>query len=97
MAKAQKRGGRYRQMLLEQRGQKTVEETEPGSFFRLRFYLCLCLFIAYLILDYTKASISSIDSSRIQMEISRDMTAELDLEETLQQVMNSITNEVYIK
>ena len=97
MAKVQQKGGQYRQMLLEQRGQITTEEPEPVSFFRIRFYLCLCLFVAYMILDYTKASIYSVDSSRIYAEISKDMTAELQLEDAWAEMMNSITKEIYIK
>ena len=97
MAKIQPKGGQYRQMLLEQRGVKVTEEPEPVSFFRIRFYLCLCLFVAYMILDYTKASFYSLDSSRIHAEISKDMTAELQLEEAWTEVINSITKEIYVK
>lgn len=96
MAKLQKQGGQYRQMLLEQRGQRT-EEKEPVSYFRIRFYLCLCLFIGYILLDYSQTSVYSVDSSRICAEVSRDMTAELKLEETWAKLLDSITKEVYIQ
>lgn len=90
MAKTQNRGGEYRRMLLEQRGSAPDPGGEPAGFLRIRFYICLCLFVCYLILDYTKASIYNLDSSRIYAAISRDMTKELDLEETLAKVMDSI-------
>jgi len=96
MTKARKQGSQYRQMLLEQQGQR-AEEEEPVSFFRIRFYLCLCLFAAYMILDYTKASVYSVDSACIYEEIGRDMTEELDLTQAWTQVMDSITKEIYIK
>lgn len=96
MAKTQRQGGLYRKMLLEHQGQRTEEE-EPVSFFRIRFFFCLCLFIGYLILDYTDTSFYSVDSSRICTEISKDMTENLDLKETFSQMVDSITKEIYIK
>ncbi|MCI8335233.1 MAG: hypothetical protein HFH25_11720 [Lachnospiraceae bacterium] len=93
MAKTQNRGGEYRRMLLEQRGQRGSAPDpagEPAGFLRIRFYVSLCLFVCYLILDYTKASIYTLDSSRIYAAISRDMTQDLDLEETFAKVMDSI-------
>lgn len=92
MAKTQNRGGEYRRMLLEQRGQRGIsaEPAEASGIFRIRFYICLCLFIGYLILDYTKASLYTLDSSRIYAEICRDMTADLNLEETFANMMDSI-------
>ena len=79
-------------MLLEQRGQRGMapEPAEAAGFFRIRFYICLCLFVGYLILDYTKASLYTLDSSRIYAEISRDMASELNLEEAFANVMDSI-------
>ena len=68
MAKAQKTGGQYRQMLLAQQGHRMAEPEEPVSFFRIRFYICLCLFLGYVILDYTKASVYEVDSTRIYAE-----------------------------
>lgn len=89
MAKPQTRGGRYRQMLLAQQGEEPARQ-EPVSFFRVRFYICICLFIGYLILDYTKASVGSVDSSRIYAEIHKDLAAEVDLEAVLAKAVNSI-------
>ena len=91
MAKAPKMGGQYRQMLLAQQGHHSVADTEePVSFFRIRFYICLCLFLAYVILDYTKASFYEVDSARIVAEVQRDLTAELDLEETVSRALEGI-------
>lgn len=90
MAKAQKTGGQYRQMLLAQQGHRIADPEEPVSFFRIRFYICLCLFLCYVILDYTKASIYQVDSTFIYAEIQKDMTAEMDLEETLARVLDGI-------
>jgi hypothetical protein len=78
----------YRQMLLAQRGE-AVEE-KPAGAFRIRFYFCLCLFAAYILLDYSKATVYSIDSERICQEIGRDMSADFNLEDAVSQVMNSI-------
>ena len=96
MAKTQKQGGQYRKMLLEHQGQRTEEE-QPVSFFRIRFFFCLCLFVGFLILDYTGASLYSVDSSRICAEISKDMKANLELKETFSQMLDSIAKEIYIK
>ena len=96
MAKTQKQGGQYRKMLLEQQGQRT-EEKEPVSYFRIRFYLCLCLFMGFLILDVTKTSVYNVDSSRICAEISKDMTENLELKETFSQMVDSITKEIYVR
>ena len=90
MAKTQPTGGQYRQMLLAQRSVKTAEAEEPVSFFRIRFYICLCLFLCYVILDYTKASVYEVDSARICAEVQKDMTAKMDLEETLAKVLDGI-------
>lgn len=90
MAKAQKTGGQYRQMLLAQQGHRTAEPEEPVSFFRIRFYICLCLFLCYVILDYTKASVYEVDSARIAAEVQRDFAAEIDLEESLSRALDSI-------
>ena len=92
MAKTERQGGRYRKMLLEQQGQAPQEE-EPSAgwvFFRIRFYTCICLFVAYVILDYTKASIGTVDSSRIYAEIERDMTDEIELREAWSNAVNSV-------
>ena len=65
MAKNERRGGQYRKMLLEQRGQAPeTEEPSGGAFFRIRLYVCICLFVAYVILDYTKASIGTVPDLR---------------------------------
>lgn len=90
MAKVQKTGGQYRQMLLAQQGHMTADPEEPVSFFRIRFYICLCLFLGYVILDYTKASFYQVDSARIAAEVQRDMTTELDLEETFARALDTI-------
>lgn len=97
MTKKQKKGGQYRQMLLEQQGQFKQEEKEPVGLFRIRFYLCLCLFVAYMILDYTKTSVGTVDSRRIYAEISNDWTTQIDLEETFASMIDSITKEIYIQ
>lgn len=94
MAKSEKRaGGQYRKMLLEQQGHRVPEEGEPSSagvFFRIRFYVCLCLFVAYLILDYTKASVGAVDSSRIYAEIEKDLTKDLNLQEAWSKALDSV-------
>ena len=91
MAKNERRGGQYRKMLLEQRGQAPeTEEPSGGTFFRIRLYVCICLFVAYVILDYTKASIGTVDSSRIYAEIERDMTDEIELREAWSNAVNSV-------
>ena len=46
--------------------------------------------MAYVILDYTKASIGTVDSSRIYAEIERDMTDEMELREAWSNAVNSI-------
>ena len=89
MAKNERRGGQYRKMLLERRAPET-EEPSGGAFFRIRLYVCICLFVAYVILDYTKASIGTVDSSRIYAEIERDMTDEMELREAWSNAVNSI-------
>ncbi len=91
MAKAERRGGQYRKMLLEQQGQMIPEEESSGGiFFRIRFYVCLCLFAAYVILDYTKASVGSVDSSRIYAEIERNMTENFDLQKAWSQAVEAV-------
>lgn len=91
MAKAPKMGGQYRQMLLSQQGHRSVADTEePVSFFRIRFYICLCLFLAYVILDYTKASFYEVDSARIAEEVQKDLTEDLNLQETLAKALDGI-------
>lgn len=92
MAKTERQGGRYRKMLLEQRGQAPQEEEPSASwvFFRIRFYTCICLFVAYVILDYTKASVVSVDSSRIYAEIERDLAEDFDLEEAWSKAVESV-------
>ncbi len=67
-----------------------AESEEPVSFFRIRFYICLCLFLCYVILDYTKASVYEVDSARIYAEVQRDLTAEVDLQEPLARVLDGI-------
>lgn len=91
MAKNERRGGQYRKLLLEQRGQAPeAEEPSGGAFFRIRFYVSLCLFVAYVILDYTKASVGTVDSSRIYAEIERDMTDGTNLQEAWSNAINSV-------
>ena len=82
MAKAQKAGGQYRQMLLAQQGHQTAETEEPVSFFRI--------FLCYVILDYTKASVYEVDSARICTEVRKDLTEDLDLAETLGKALDNI-------
>ena len=91
MAKNERRGGQYRKILLEQRGEAPSEE-EPsgGAFFRIRFYICICLFVAYVILDYTKASVGVWNSSRIYAEIEKDLTAEFDLKEAWSKAVDAV-------
>lgn len=43
-----------------------------------------------MILDYTKASFYEVDSARIVAEVQRDLTAELDLEETVSRALEGI-------
>ena len=95
MAKTQRQGGQYRKMLLEHQGQRTEEE-EPVSFFRIRFFFCLCLFIGYLILDYTDTSFYSVDSSRICTEKIKNMTENLDLKENFIHKVNYIKKKIYM-
>lgn len=91
MAKAPKTGGQYRQMLLAQQGHHSMADSEePVGFFRIRFYICLCLFLCYVILDYTKASFYQVDSARIAAEVQKDLTADLDLQETLAKALDGI-------
>lgn len=92
MAKTERQGGRYRKMLLEQQGQAPQEEESSAGwvFFRIRFYTCICLFVAYVILDYTKASVVSVDSSRIYAEIERDLAEDFDLEEAWSKAVESV-------
>lgn len=91
MAKTERRGGQYRKMLLEQQGQAAPEEEPSGRiFFRIRFYTCLCLFAAYVILDYTKASVGSVDSRRIYAEIERNMTEEFDLQKAWSKAVEAV-------
>lgn len=80
MAKEATHGGEYRRMMLERSGQYREEGPTSVSFFLLRFYVCLALFIGFCIFDYTKASVYSCDSRRILSEIQRDGIENLDLE-----------------
>ncbi len=88
MAKRERRGGQYRAYLLEQRGQ--LPEEEPAGAFRIKFYICLCLFIGYVLLDYTNASFYSLDSNKIYTAVSEDMTADFDVEEAFHQMLDSV-------
>ena len=55
MKKSERQGGQYRQLLLAQRGQAPASEEPAGRIWiRIRFYVCLCLFVAYVLLDYSK-------------------------------------------
>ncbi|MCI9681857.1 MAG: hypothetical protein HFI26_10775 [Lachnospiraceae bacterium] len=90
MAKTQNTRGQYRQLLLAQQGHQMTEPEEPVSFFRIRFYICLCLFLCYVILDYTKASFYEVDSARIYAEVRKDLAADMDLEETLAHMLDGI-------
>ncbi len=62
----------------------------PQGPFRIRFYICLCLFLCYVILDYTKASFYEVDSARIYAEVRKDLAADMDLEETLAHMLDGI-------
>lgn len=90
MAKNEKHGGQYRQMLLEQRGQSEPQETGGGIYFRIRFYICLFLFVAYLILDYTKTSVGPVDSRWICTEIEKDLTKDVRIQEAWSKALHSI-------
>lgn len=69
--------GEYRRRMLERSGQ-LKEEAPAVSFFLIRFYICLALFLAFCLLDYTKARFYSVDSERVVAEIQEDGLKELD-------------------
>ena len=91
MAKNERRGGQYRQMLLEQRGEAPSEEAPSGgAFFRSRFYICICLFVASVFLDYPMDSGVVWYSNMIYAEIERDLTAEFDLQEAWSKAVDAV-------
>ena len=93
MKKTERQGGQYRQLLLAQRGQAPALEEPAGRIWqRIRFYVCLCLFAAYLLLDYSQASIASWNSERICREVERDYSRQLDfdLEQVLSRAVSAI-------
>lgn len=87
MAKEMVHGGEYRRRMLEKSGQYREEEPTAVSFFLLRFYLCLALFIGFCVLDYTKASIYTYDSRKVVAEIQADG---LDFESAMAGIRESI-------
>lgn len=95
MKKTERQGGQYRSLLLEQRGQIPAQEESTGRIWlRIRFYVCLCLFAAYVLLDYSNATIASWDSERIFREVERDYTEQLNLD--LEQVLSRAASTIRI-
>ena len=81
MKKSERQGGQYRQLLLAQRGQAPASEEPSGRIWlRIRFYVCLCLFAAYVLLDYSQANVASWNSERICREVERDYSEQLNLD-----------------
>lgn len=97
MAQISKTGGQYRQLLQKERGENRMPERTSLYFFRLRFYVSLCLFAAYLILTYTKSSIASIDSQRIQEAILCDSFTAWEQPGNWTEIFQTLTEEIYIK
>lgn len=88
MKKTERQGGQYRSLLLEQRGQIPAQEEPTGRIWlRIRFYVCLCLFAAYILLDYSGKTIASWSSVKILQEVEKDYSENLNfnLEEVLLQ------------
>ena len=95
MKKTERQGGQYRSLLLEQRGQIPVQEEPTGRIWlRIRFYVCLCLFAAYVLLDYSNTNIASWNSERICREVERDYTEQLNLD--LEQVLSRAASTIRI-
>ena len=95
MKKSERQGGQYRQLLLAQRGQVPVSEEPAGRIWiRIRFYVCLCLFAAYVLLDYSDTNIASWNSERICREVERDYTEQLNLD--LEQVLSRAASTIRI-
>ena len=93
MKKSERQGGQYRQLLLAQQGQAPASEEPSGRIWlRIRFYVCLCLFAAYILLDYSRANVASWDSERICREVERDYSRQLslDLEQVLSRAASTI-------
>ena len=93
MKKSERQGGQYRQLLLAQQGQAPASEEPSGRIWlRIRFYVCLCLFSAYILLDYSRANVASWDSERICREVERDYSRQLsrDLEQVLSRAASVI-------
>lgn len=93
MKKTERQGGQYRQLLLAQRGQAPAQEEPVGRIWiRIRFYVCLCLFAAYMLLDYSHANIASWNSERICQEVERDYSEQLgfNLNQVLSQAASAI-------
>ena len=93
--KTTKYGGQYRRFMMEQKGER--ESNEYKSFFYIRFYFSLCLFVAYMILDYTKTSIEFLDSRYIYDGICQDALTEFPFDDELSHMIDSITKEIYIQ
>lgn len=95
MKKSERQGGQYRQLLLAQRGQIPPQEEPDGRIWkRIRFYVCLCLFAAYVLLDYSSAHIASWDSERICQEVERDYSEQLGLD--LNQALSRAASAIWI-
>lgn len=95
MKKTERQGGQYRSLLLEQRGQIPAQEEPTGRIWlRIRFYVCLCLFAAYVLLDYSNTNIASWNSKRICREVERDYTEQLNLD--LEQVLSRAASTIRI-
>ena len=88
--------GQYRKMLLEQQTNH-MQHPYSGSEWHtdfswewFRFYVCLALFVGYVLLDYTGGSIYELNSSQILSEVQKDMTQELHLDQLLAGMLEEI-------
>lgn len=95
MKKTERQRGQYRQLLLAQRGQTQEQEDSTGRIWhRIRFYVCLCLFAAYLLLDYTGIQVASWNSEKICREVTKDDSGQLHRE--LEQVLSRAASMIRI-
>jgi len=75
--------GQYRKMLLEQRQFQSSanpvdwEENISTLYFRIRFYICLILFVSFILLDYTNIKIMDISSKLVVDAIIEDQQIDL--------------------
>ena len=90
--------GQYRKMLLEQQkyngtlGGSYENGDEPGfSWFRIRFYIGLILFVGYVLLDYTGISVQNVTSQQILAVIQQDLTQDFGLDTLLAGLTDQIS------